>query len=74
MPLPQKEITCQCGHTMTLAMRKMRCIKCGKYVFYNAEEARKHRFNSFYVVALFALAAGFIAYLFMEMIVRPLFG
>ena len=74
MSLPAKEVTCQCGNTMTLEVRNLRCIKCGKHLFYNAQEARRHRFNIFYVVALFALAAGFITYLFMEMIVKPLFG
>lgn len=74
MPLQPKEVACLCGHTMTLEVKKLRCIKCGKYLFYDAQEARRHRFNIFYVVALFALAAGFITYLFVEMIVKPLFG
>ena len=74
MPRPEKETTCQCGHSMTIAMDKMRCVKCGKHVFYDEQEQRRHRFASIYFVLIFAAAAGFLTYLFVEMIVRPLFG
>jgi hypothetical protein len=43
-------------------------------VFYDEKEKRRHTTNQFYVVAMLALAIGIIAYLFVEMIVEPLFG
>ena len=74
MPLPSKEIRCRCGHVMTLQSRKLRCIKCGKFLFYDEKEKRRHTSNQIYIVAMLALAIGIIAYLFIEMIVEPLFG
>ena len=74
MPQPPKEIQCYCGHVMTLQSKKLRCIKCGKFVFYDETEKRRHTTSQFYVVAMLALAIGIIAYLFIEMIVEPLFG
>lgn len=74
MPLPSKEIQCQCGHFMTLQSKKLRCIKCGKFLFYDENEKRRHTTNQIYFVAMLASAIGIITYLFVEMIVRPLFG
>lgn len=74
MPLSSKEIQCPCGHVITLQSKKLRCIKCGKFVFYDEKEKRRHTTNQFYAVAMLALAIGIITYLFVEMIVEPLFG
>ena len=59
---------------MTLQSKKLRCVKCGKFVFYDDKEKRRHTTNQFYVVAMLALAIGIITYLFVEMIVEPLLG
>ena len=72
MPLPPKEVTCKCGHTTTLETVKLLCTKCGKYVFYNSREQRRHKMNTIYVLALFLMAFGLLTFLFMEMIVDPL--
>lgn len=72
MPLPAKKIECQCGHTMNVNARKLRCVKCGQFLFYNENERWRDRMNSFYMVAMFVLAAGFLTYLFVELIVEPL--
>jgi uncharacterized paraquat-inducible protein A len=74
MPLSSKEIQCPCGHVITLQSKKLRCIKCGKFVFYDEKEKRRHTTSQLYAVAMLALAIGIITYLFVEMIVRPLFG
>jgi hypothetical protein len=74
MPQPEKEITCQCGHSMTIKMNKMRCVKCGKYVFYTEKEQRRHRLSVIYGVAAFVSVICFLTYIFIEMIVVPLFG
>ena len=70
--LPPKDVVCKCGHTMTIDRKKILCIKCGKYVFYNEEERRKHQTNTVYVVIAFASALGLITYFFIELIVTPL--
>lgn len=73
MQLSPKEVTCACGHVSTLELKKLLCIKCGKYVFYDDKEKKRHKINSAYVVILFASAIGFLTYIFVEMIVNPLF-
>jgi len=74
MRLPPKEIACECGHISVLETKKLLCIKCGKYVFYDPEEKRKHRAKTIYAVVMLALGLGFVTYLFIEMIITPLFG
>jgi hypothetical protein len=72
MSLAPKDVQCPCGHTTTLQTRKLLCIKCGKYVFYDLSEKRRHKMNTIYVITMLALAAGFVTYLFIEMVVTPL--
>jgi len=48
------------------------CIKCGKYVFYNEQERKAHRRLALFVTTVLALALGFVAYFFVEMILEPL--
>ena len=72
MRLPHKEVVCPCGHVSALETEKLLCIKCGKYVFYNLQEKRKHRTKTIYAVVMLALGLGFVTYLFLEMIVTPL--
>ncbi len=73
MPRPPKDVTCRCGHTSTMTISKMLCIKCGKYIFYDDQSRRRHRIHSFYGVALLAAGLTLITYFFVEMIVVPLF-
>ena len=74
MPLPPKEVQCPCGHVTTLELRKLRCIKCGKFVFYDEKEKRRHKNAQVYAVVMLAAAIGILTYLFIEMIVTPLLG
>jgi predicted nucleic acid-binding Zn ribbon protein len=68
MLLAAKDIRCQCGHVTTLTTRKLMCIKCGKYVFYNDTERRRHRNSMLYLTAMLALGLGVFIYLFIEMV------
>ncbi len=70
--LPPKDVVCDCGHALTIEMNKILCIKCGKYVFYNAEERKKHKMNTAYIVIAIASALGLITYFFIELIATPL--
>lgn len=70
--LTPKDVTCACGHITRLANRKLLCIKCGKYVYYNEHEKKTHRRQSLYIVAVVALSLGLMAYFFVEMVLGPL--
>ena len=71
MGLPQKDVRCACGHVSQLTAARLLCVKCGKYVFYDAREQRRHRRNTFYVIAVMALGIGTLLYLFIEMVAVP---
>ena len=68
-----REVSCTCGRVTTLATPKLRCEQCGRYLFYDETEKRRHRNSTIYTAVLFVSALGFITYLFIEMVVVPLF-
>jgi hypothetical protein len=70
--LEPKDVTCACGYVTTLTNKKLMCIKCGKYVFYNEDEKRLHRRQTLYVTLIIALALGFVVYFFVELVLGPL--
>ena len=70
--LPPKDVVCKCGHAFTIERKKILCLKCGKYVFYNAAEQNKHKTNTLYIVIAIASALGLITYFFIELIAIPL--
>jgi uncharacterized paraquat-inducible protein A len=67
-----KDVACACGHITNLTTRKLRCIKCGKDVFYDENEKKLHRRQSLYVAAIIVMALSFVAYFFIEMVLGPL--
>lgn len=72
MQLAPKDVPCPCGHVTTLTTRKLMCIKCGKYVFYNELERKAHRRQTLFITTVIVLALGFVTFFFVEMILRPL--
>jgi len=70
--LTPKDVACSCGHVTRLATRKLLCIKCGKYVFYDDHEKKAHRLQTLYITAVVALSLGFVVYFFVEMVLEPL--
>ncbi len=74
MSLPEKELTCPCGHTFTAVKSKTWCDNCGKPVFYKKADAIKNKANYILVVSVLALIFAFLAYIFTEMIATPLLG
>jgi hypothetical protein len=72
MLLTAKEVPCPCGHVTTLTTRKLMCIKCGQYVFYDDQEKKAHRRQTVFVTTVLVMALGFAAYFFVEMILGPL--
>jgi hypothetical protein len=67
-----KDVTCACGHITNLTTRRLLCIKCGKYVFYDENERKAHRRQSLYVTAILVLALGFVTYFFVEIVLGPI--
>ena len=73
MGLPDKDVTCDyCGHTFLSDRRRDWCEKCGRPVFQDAKSRREHKLTKFVVILGVAGVFGFIAYIFIEMIVEPL--
>lgn len=72
MQLQSKDVACACGHITSLNTRKLLCIKCGKYVFYNESERKAHRRQSLYVTAILVVALGFVAFFFVEIVLGPM--
>ena len=72
MQLTPKDVPCPCGHVTTLTTRKLMCIKCGKYVFYDENERKAHRRLTLFVIMVVALSLGLVTYFFVEMVLGPL--
>jgi len=72
MQLTPKDVPCPCGHVTTLTTRKLMCIKCGKYVFYDEHERKAHRRLTLFVIMVVALSLGLVTYFFVEMVLGPL--
>jgi hypothetical protein len=72
MLMKPKDVACACGHVTSLATGRLRCIKCGKHVFYDERERKAHRQQTVYVISVLVLALGFVAYFFVEMGLGPL--
>jgi len=72
MQLQPKDVACACGHITSLASRKLMCIKCGKYIFYDEHERKAHRRQTLYFTAVIVMALSFVTYFFVEMVLGPL--
>jgi hypothetical protein len=72
MQLTPKDVACTCGHITNLTTKKLLCIKCGKYVFYDEHEKRSHRRQTLYAASVIVLALGVVVYFFVELVLNPL--
>ena len=72
MQLTPKNVHCPCGHVTPLTTRKLMCIKCGEYVFYDEHERKAHRRLTLFVIMVMALVLGLVTFFFVEMILGPL--
>lgn len=68
-----REVSCTCGRTMRLSTPKMRCEQCGRNIFYDDNERRRHLTSVTVTTILMLSAFGFVAYLFIEMVAVPFF-
>ena len=71
MSLPPKELRCRCGHTFVTDQKKTWCTKCMHPVFYDPKDQLVNRLNTYYLYAAVVFMVGFLAYLFVEIIVVP---
>ena len=69
-----KQLICSCGHSVMSDKAKEYCDKCGRPIFADPKEGRKHRLNHFFVLAMILSVFGFLSYIFIEMIATPLLG
>jgi uncharacterized paraquat-inducible protein A len=66
------ELTCDCGHSFTSERERDYCAKCGRKVFRDPDEQRKHRFNNYYMGTLIVAVLAFITFIFMEVVAIPI--
>ncbi len=74
MSLPAKNVTCKCGYTAALEKSHVWCDKCGRKIFYDPKDQRRHQWNTYYIYTIMILVFGFIGYLFFELVARPFLG
>jgi hypothetical protein len=74
MSLPPKELRCRCGHTLVTDKKKTWCTKCMQPVFYDPKDQRANRLTNYYVCAALIIVVGFLAYVFIELIMSPFLG
>ena len=65
-------VTCDCGHTFTTDRKTDWCDKCGKRVFKDPKDKRRHKYNQIYYFAIIVLAVTFIGWVFLEMLMPSL--
>ena len=63
---------CQCGNEVTVDRNRVWCTQCAKPVYYQDKDQKKHSLNTLYVGVMIVCTVLFLAYIFLEMIVRPL--
>jgi hypothetical protein len=66
------ELTCECGHSFSSERAKDYCAKCGRKVFLDPAERRRHKINNFYMGALIIAVLAFMAFIFVEVIAVPI--
>jgi hypothetical protein len=74
MSLPPKELRCRCGHTFVSDKNKTWCTKCMQPVFYDPKDQRANHVSTWYFYTVVVLVMGFLAYLFIELIMVPFLG
>jgi hypothetical protein len=72
MPLPAKDVQCDCGNPMVIQMKRDWCRQCGQPVYYDAQAKRRDKLNRVYLTTMILLAFSFMAFLFVEMIAVPI--
>ncbi|MFH1155516.1 MAG: hypothetical protein V1793_17050 [Pseudomonadota bacterium] len=66
------EKECKCGNVVVVDRQRVWCTECAKPVYYKDKEQKKHTINSVYMGFIILCTVLFLAYIFIEMIVRPL--
>ena len=68
-----KEVQCQCGNLVVVDKKRIWCTKCGKPVYREEKQQRLHKINNTYMMGMIIVVICFVAFLFIEMIVIPIF-
>ena len=66
------QLTCDCGYTLSSEKTEDYCDKCGKKIFLDPADKRKHKFNQLYIYAIIISVLIFVGFIFGEMVAVPL--
>lgn len=72
--LPEKEVTCKCGHSFITQKEKSWCEKCCRGVFYHRKDRRFDVFQKYYTLTMILVILGFIIFTFVGFFGVPLFS
>jgi len=70
--MASQELTCSCGHSFASEKERDYCAKCGRKVFLDPVEGRKHRLNNYYMGTLIVAVLAFVAFIFVEVVAVPI--
>lgn len=73
MKFEVKEVECECGHRFESENWRSWCTKCGKPVYYDPKDQKRHKLNSVYMFLVFISVVFFLIYIYTELIARPFF-
>ncbi len=65
-------LKCDCGHLFRSEKERDYCSKCGRKVFLDPVEGRKHKLNNYYIGTLVVAVLAFISFVFVELVAIPL--
>lgn len=69
--LPPKPVQCMCGRETVLEQESDWCMGCARKIFYEEKDQRRHKFHNLYIYGVMIAVITFLAYVFLELIVRP---
>jgi hypothetical protein len=72
MSLPPKDVQCKCGNTIRLEKKTDWCTKCCTKVFYDPKDQKKAKISAIYMYTVIIGVIFFIAYVFVELIAKPI--
>ncbi len=71
--LPEKEVLCQCGHTVVMDRSQDWCEKCARRIHYSEKDRRRGKWNTLYFYTVMFFVILFLSYVFIELILDPVF-
>lgn len=73
MQLAIKDVVCKCGHANQINRKTDWCEKCGMKIFYDEKDQKRNKYAVFYTYVLLFGIIGFLAFVFVELLLVPAF-